>query len=221
MDAIKARDKMIYVNDSSYVSAAKKAFLALLDSGRVPNDATVLKEDSALIEISDISQNDGSLDVGPRGLSYSFDLKKYYPNSPTDTKMEMTHWNGEFIRSGKVKKVIAHLRSNPSSRRAIIDLWASKYSKNLDKPAVCVSQLYFRMIDGKLDMHSHSRANDAYRLLMMDMQVMMTIQKTVADKLGVKPGRFVHFVDSLHLYKRDVADIKGQQIFMAESNIWA
>lgn len=211
---------MLYITSSNYLKAAKEAFLNVLESNREASDPDIDKEDAAVIEITNVESIDMAAGYDGKKMYYNFDLIKYYPSNPIIIEEEMAHWNTELIKGKKIRKLIDHLKKNPNSRRAILDLWDNKYAKYLNKPAVCVSQLYFRIIDGKLDMHSHARANDAYKLLLMDMQVMMTIQTIVADELDIKAGNFIHFIDSLQLYKKDRSNIMSQKEFIVNSEIW-
>jgi thymidylate synthase len=85
---------------------------------------------------------------------------------------------------------------------------------------VCNTQKYFRLRDGKLELHSHSRANDAYRLLLLDMQLASCIHHEAAKRLDVEMGTYIHFSDSLHFYNQYAKDIEWQRSFMDTATIW-
>lgn len=45
------------------------------------------------------------------------------------------------------------------------------------------------------------RADDAYKILLMDIHIGTSLHVYVAKKLGLELGSYNHIVDSLHFYK--------------------
>jgi thymidylate synthase len=118
-----------------------------------------------------------------------------------------------------VEALVEHFRLYPDSRRQVATIWSPKY---LDPKVVgvCITQLYCRLRNNALDLHSHARANDAYRLLLLDMQLAIGVQREIARQLGVSAGRYAHYVDSLHFYKRYKIEIEKQRKYMQNSPVW-
>ena len=58
-------------------------------------------------------------------------------------------------------------------------------------------------MDGKLDIHVHMRASDCYGKLLMNMNEFAALQRYLAQKLGVAPGKYIQFIDTCHLNTTD------------------
>jgi len=69
-------------------------------------------------------------------------------------------------------------------------------------------------------MHTMMRANNASFLLYMDMDILTSVHKIVCDALKLKPGKYLHFVNSLHFYKDEFNIIKKQNKLLKTTNLW-
>jgi thymidylate synthase len=102
----------------------------------------------------------------------------------------------------QVANVIALLKSQLHSRRAVIQLFdardIAKYHTNI--PCTCTLQFLLR--DGRLDMFTNMRSNDAFIGLPHDVFAFTMLQEIMARSLSVEPGSYKHAVGSLHLYNR-------------------
>lgn len=58
-----------------------------------------------------------------------------------------------------------------------------------------------------LDMNCHMRANNAYKILLMDLHVETNLHEYVSRKLGLEKGTYHHIVDTLHFYHREKKEI--------------
>ena len=103
----------------------------------------------------------------------------------------------------QMEKIIALLRTDPDSRRAIIHLKAPnpKVIETKDEP--CTIALQFMIRDGELDCIAMMRSNDIWTGLPYDVIYFTTLQKIIADALGVNYGVYVHFAGSMHMYLKD------------------
>lgn len=114
------------------------------------------------------------------------------------------------IGQGQLEKVIAHLSGQPTTRKAVIQLFG--YEDILDPkdkispPCTCSFQFLLR--DGKLGLIVSMRSNDAYLGLSHDIFCFTMIQEFVARCLGVEVGTYKHFVGSLHLYEKNFDEAK-------------
>ena len=52
------------------------------------------------------------------------------------------------------------------------------------------------------------RSNDVYSGTRNDLGYFLTLQKYIADRLGVEYGTYTHFAASIHVYDRDFNKIK-------------
>ncbi len=114
-----------------------------------------------------------------------------------------------------------HIKNNKTSRRAIISLWDNRFRDNLSVGSACTHNFYFRVkLKNVLEMHTHARANDLYNCVYIDLQFINFIHHLIAGKLGMVVGKHIHFIDALHIYKKDLNKIENQTNFMEESKIW-
>lgn len=110
----------------------------------------------------------------------------------------------------QIRNVISLLRTHPSSRRAVVQIFdrtdhgSPRYQ---DVPCTCTMQFLIR--EGLLHMVVGMRSNDAYLGLPHDVFAFTMLHEIVARSLGVEPGRYVHQVGSLHLYNNHAADVRS------------
>ena len=211
---------MIVIKADNVLTATREAYDTLLKGSPNSSDPSIFKEDSAAIEISPSDISLSGFSIKNNKFVYENDYSQYLPRVAKElVREEEIDYSRIFLASKSVDAVVDYIKQIPDSRRNVISVWSPTY---LD-PAivgVCITQLYFRLRDGALELHSHGRANDAYRLLLLDMQLAMCIQKDVAKRVGVDAGMYIHFSDSLHLYKKYQEDIEWQHELMATNPIW-
>lgn len=117
----------------------------------------------------------------------------------------MTSWGG---RINQVQKVIEELKSNPSSRRAVIDV-RDNYVDGDNKDPACLQHIqYFirpsvKNKDRQLDCFVLFRSNDAVKATFMNAFALIMLQKKIAEELKVPVGTYVHSANSFHAYERD------------------
>lgn len=101
----------------------------------------------------------------------------------------------------QIQFVIDELRSNPTSRRAVVMIRHPKDIGSSD-PA-CIQHIQYQIRDGKLECDVLFRSNDACKASFMNMFALIMLQKRIADVLGVGVGMYVHRVNNFHCYERD------------------
>jgi thymidylate synthase len=118
----------------------------------------------------------------------------------------------------QIEKVVEKLRKAPYTRRAQAITWQPWKDPESEHPP-CLQRIWFRVVDGKLTMHVHMRSNDALKAAYMNMYAFTELQRYVAQRLGVEPGRYIHIADSYHVYERDWKWFKAfvEQIRSGES----
>jgi len=184
-------------------------------------DDIVLYEDSTVYEFLPYSLDGFSLDK--KGiLVYDFDILKLFPEF--DLKKiedETIYWEKEMILTARIDKIVEHIKNNLSSRRAIISLWSDTFRENSFLSSACIHTFYFRVkLGNELEMHTHARANDLYNCVFLDLQFINFVHRMVASKIGMKVGKHIHFVDALHIFKKDLYKIENQTNFMEKSELW-
>lgn len=108
----------------------------------------------------------------------------------------------------QLPKVIAELRRNPSTRRAVIDVRDWKHDIESDSPA-CLQHIQYFIRDGELHCKVLFRSNDAVKATFMNAFALIMLQKKVADELGVEMGTYTHRANSFHCYEKDIPLLQG------------
>jgi len=99
--------------------------------------------------------------------------------------------------------VIEHLRLNPNSRQAVVQLWdANDLTKDtLDR--ACNTQMVFSIVKGELNLLVNNRSNDFWWGYAGANAVHFTIiQEFIAIALGLKVGTYSTVSNNLHLYTK-------------------
>jgi thymidylate synthase len=99
--------------------------------------------------------------------------------------------------------VIARLQSKRDSRKAVVQLFNAEDIPTDERdyndiPCTCMFQFMIR--NGRLDMITSMRSNDAFIGLPHDIFSFTMIQEIVGRSLGIEIGTYKHMIGSLHLY---------------------
>lgn len=92
------------------------------------------------------------------------------------------------------------LLAEPSTRRAVVQLWdpARDHSGHRDVP--CTLGYWFSLRGGRLDMHTTMRSQDLWLGFCYDIYVDTVVHELVAGWVGAELGVYHHHIGSLHLY---------------------
>lgn len=107
--------------------------------------------------------------------------------------------------AGQMPLVVTKLRADPSTRQAVALVWHPDDPGGGDEENLCTIGLQYVLRNGRLDAATFMRSNDAWWGLAYDIPQFAQLQVTVANVLGVEPGRYVHHATSMHLYDRHLA----------------
>lgn len=99
--------------------------------------------------------------------------------------------------------VYERLKADPDTRQAIVTINQPSLHQLPTKDYPCTLNFQFLIRDGKLDMISHMRSQDAWLGLIYDSGEFQWFQEIMAGWLNLELGRYMHFVGSLHLYEKD------------------
>ena len=108
----------------------------------------------------------------------------------------------------QIEGVVTKLREAGHSRRAQAVTWKAWEDAGINDPA-CLQRMWFRVQDGRLNMVAHMRSNDAFKAAFMNMYAFTELQRTVADRVGVACGEYVHVADSFHIYGSYFGEFEG------------
>lgn len=161
------------------------------------------KEITALIEVEEPWAEPMISKIGIFGPR---DLMKYVlelVDGIEDFEVENGNWeytyHDRFVR--QLSAVEEELTTNPGSTRAVLMIRNPYDIYMSDGP--CLESIQFKINKGKLDTYATFRSNDAYGASFMNMFAIIWLAKTIADKIGVPQGKYVHYAKSFHTYERD------------------
>lgn len=101
----------------------------------------------------------------------------------------------------QIESVVALLKQDPNSRRAVIHIHATGDSDLRYAP--CVDSLHFLIRNGALECQSFWRSENALTLLPINLFEFTLLQELIASELNIPVGPYAHTVTSLHHYLED------------------
>ncbi len=128
--------------------------------------------------------------------------------------------NGETI--DQVAEVIESIRTNPNSRRHIINAWNVAYlpdeTKKPEQNAAegrmalppCHVMYQFWVADGKLSCMMTQRSGDAFLGIPFNGASVALLTHMVAQQCNLEPGEIVHSIGDLHVYLNHLNQVKLQ-----------
>lgn len=205
---------MLIVKARTLAEAWEKSLSAVYTRGTDQGDQEIFKEDMLILEIENPCSEE-----------------RFHPLFPTTTK-ELTAYNEHVLKgiqsdlvrpehrlyherffaypekaNNQIQAIVERLKKQPQSKRGLASLWHPDRDQwTLKVPSVL--SIWCRIEKGKLNMHGHLRANDAYKKLLMNLNLHATLMKYIADQLGVEVGMYMHIVDSFHIYNHDKKDVE-------------
>lgn len=113
---------------------------------------------------------------------------------------------------GQIYRVIELLRSNPGSRRAVVQVFdrndvSAGQPRFKDVPCTCTMQFVVR--NDLVHLIVNMRSNDIHLGFPHDVFAFTMLQELVARSLNVEVGRYIHIAGSLHLYERNREAAQG------------
>lgn len=109
----------------------------------------------------------------------------------------------------QVKNVIHLLKTNPDSRRIIINAWNVA---DLPKMALspCHALFQFYVADGKLSCQLYQRSADVFLGVPFNIASYALLTMMIAQVCGLEYGEFVHTFGDVHLYNNHIEQAKEQ-----------
>lgn len=98
--------------------------------------------------------------------------------------------------------IVERLKEDPDTRQAVITLWDPEFDAHggkKDHP--CTSLFNFRIRNGKLNMSTFMRSNDAIHGWSFDLIQFSMLMQSIAHELDVEVGTYSHHVGSFHIYE--------------------
>jgi thymidylate synthase len=109
----------------------------------------------------------------------------------------------------QVENVIALLKKKPTTRRAVVQIFDADDLARDYKEIPCTTTCQFFIREGRLDMVTTMRSNDAYFGLPHDIFCFTMVQELIACRLKVSLGTYYHFASNLHLYSSNFESVEA------------
>jgi thymidylate synthase len=111
-------------------------------------------------------------------------------------------------KTDQISQIIQKLKPTSFSNRAQAVTWMPWRDYDVAGPP-CLQRIWCKIVDDEyLEMHTSWRSRDAYNAAFMNMYALTLLQKLIADKVGVKVGRYVDDSDSYHVYDRNFKSLE-------------
>jgi len=201
---------MINVAATSANGAWLSTFMALLEQGEATGNEKYLRDETTLIEITNprVALADSRFPMDQVDL----DVINRYIYTGEDEGKVVHEWTKLYYHRtfDEPNSQIEFLIANLSSDRPVGEAQISMWDKNIDqgqKVSPCTQIVWARIKHGKLELHVHANSSDAYKNLLMNMLEFISLQHYIAERIGIHPGSYYHFLDSCHLHMKDSDNI--------------
>jgi thymidylate synthase len=148
------------------------------------------------------------------------------PEDPKDTRWEYTYHQRlfKYLVPGlqpvdQIELLCQKLARTPHSRRAQAITWKVWEDNECYDPA-CMQSIWCRLLEQEgeqvLSMDVRFRSNDAYKAAFMNIFALVHLQQKIARRIAelsgrkVVVGRYVHMVDSYHIYGSYFREFEGR-----------
>ncbi|HEY4284068.1 MAG TPA: thymidylate synthase [Chthoniobacterales bacterium] len=119
-------------------------------------------------------------------------------------------WGGaNDVRVDQIDNVISQIKTNPDSRRLIVNAWnAAEVDQMALPPCHVLFQFYVR--DGELSCQLYQRSADLFLGVPFNIASYALLTMMMAQATNLRPGDFVHTFGDLHLYQNHLEQAREQ-----------
>ena len=122
---------------------------------------------------------------------------------------EWRHFDGQDTYVDQLGRVINEIKTNPNSRRLIVNAWQAAYVDQMALPP-CHMAFQFYVNNGKLSCQLYQRSADAFLGVPFNIASYSLLTMMIAKICGLEPGEFVHTFGDCHIYSNHMEQIKLQ-----------
>lgn len=122
---------------------------------------------------------------------------------------EWRHFDGQDTYVDQLARVINEIKTNPNSRRLIVNAWQAAYVDGMALPP-CHMAFQFYVNNGKLSCQLYQRSADAFLGVPFNIASYSLLTMMIAQICGLEPGEFVHTFGDCHIYSNHLEQIKLQ-----------
>jgi thymidylate synthase len=116
-------------------------------------------------------------------------------------------YNGGHV--DQIKDVIERIKTDPYSRRLIVNAWNVADLDNMNLPP-CHMFFQFYVNDGRLSLQMYQRSADSFLGVPFNIASYALLLMMVAQVTGLKTGDFIHTIGDAHIYKNHIDQVKLQ-----------
>jgi thymidylate synthase len=115
--------------------------------------------------------------------------------------------NGRIV--DQLQEVIEQIRTNPDSRRLIVNAWNPPLIPDMALPP-CHMMFQFYVNDGRLSCQLYQRSADTFLGVPFNIASYALLTMMIAQVTGLKPGTFVHTLGDTHIYQDHLEQVNLQ-----------
>lgn len=140
-------------------------------------------------------------EIGDIGPTYGFNFRNF--------GAEYKGMNHKYNGFDQINFLINEIKTNPTSRRLIIDLWNPC---DFDKTALppCVFMYQFFVSQGKLSCQLYQRSADSFPANHWNTTSCSLFIHMIAHVCGLKPDKLIHITGDTHIYEEHLEQVKEQ-----------
>lgn len=122
---------------------------------------------------------------------------------------EWRHFDGQDTYVDQLARVINDIKTNPNSRRLIVNAWQAAYVDKMALPP-CHMAFQFYVNDGKLSCQLYQRSADAFLGVPFNIASYSLLTMMIAKICNLEVGEFIHTFGDLHIYNDHIEQVKLQ-----------
>ena len=111
-----------------------------------------------------------------------------------------SNYGYQWKRNHQLDYIVAKLKDNPNTRHAAITIYDGKEHQKYRKDTPCTYAVQFTIFKNVLNMSVMMRSNDIWFGFCNDQYCFSMLQKSVADRLSINVGSYIHFALNFHIY---------------------
>lgn len=197
---------MIKVVANSANKAWRKVLEALAEEGCNTGNQKYWRDEVGFIEINqpEVEPADPNFPMSQADL----DIINHYIFTGENEDKVVHEWTKLYYHrtfdqpNSQIEFLISRLDEAMPFPAAQISTW----DKNIDQQRriqPCTQIIWARIKYGKVECHVHANSTDAYKKLLMNMLEFISLHHYIAQRVGKPVGKYVHFLDSCHIYAED------------------
>lgn len=135
------------------------------------------------------------------------DLGPVYGSQWRDIYAERGYGSYETI--DQIADVIEQIRTNPDSRRLLVNAWNVAEIEEMALPP-CHFAFQFYVANGKLSCQLYQRSGDAFLGIPFNIASYSLLTHMIAHVTGLQVGEFIHTIGDAHIYTNHIEQVKTQ-----------